>query len=86
MKANVLCVLLTTGALEFAAWPAIGQDAPPSDSNNAVLVPETTLTPEESAMLCNALVFDPLALAEPPKKATARPVRQWLRCYTQRQA
>jgi hypothetical protein len=68
MKANVLCVLLTTGALEFAAWPAIGQDAPPSDSNNAVLVPETTLTPEESAMVCNALVFDPLALAEPPKK------------------
>jgi hypothetical protein len=76
MKANVLCVLLTTGALEFAAWPAIGQDAPPSDSNNAVLVPETTLIPEESAMLGNALVFDPLALAEPPKSHCAfRPTK-----------
>jgi hypothetical protein len=69
MQANVLCALLTTGAFAFAACPAIGQAAPPSDSNNAVLVPETTLTPEESAMLGNALVFDPLALAEPPKKS-----------------
>ena len=68
MQANVFCALLTTGALSFAALPVAGQDAPPSDSNNAVLVPETTLTPEESAILGNALIFDPLALAEPPKK------------------
>ena len=68
MQANVLFALLTTGALAFATGPAIGQDTPPSDANNAVLVPETTLTPAESALLGNALVFDPFALAEPPKK------------------
>ena len=67
MQANVLCALLTTGAIAFAALSASGQEAP-SDSNNTVLVPETTLTREESAMLGKARVFDPLALAEPPKK------------------
>jgi hypothetical protein len=76
MQANIRCALLTTGALAFAARPAVAQDAPPSDSNNAVLVPETTLIPEESAMLGNALVFDPLALAEPPKSHCAfRPTK-----------
>jgi hypothetical protein len=44
MQANVLCALLTTGALAFAAGPAIGQDAPRADATNAILVPETTLT------------------------------------------
>jgi hypothetical protein len=68
MRANLLCAVVTTSALAFAACHAIAQDAPPTDSNNAVLVPESTLTPEESAMLGNALVFDPLVLAEPPKK------------------
>src|SRR5262245_31679112 len=71
MPANVLSVLLTAGALAFAAGPAIGQDAPPPDANNAV--PETTLTPAESALLGSALVFDPWALAEPPKKVLRIP-------------
>ena len=73
MQANVLCALLTTGALAFAAGPAIGQDAPRADATNAILVPETTLTPEESALLGNALVFDPSVLAEAPKKALRIP-------------
>jgi hypothetical protein len=68
MQANVFCALLTTGALAFAAGPAIGQDAPRADATNAILVPDTTLTPEESALLGNALVFDPSVLAEAPKK------------------
>ena len=71
MRANLLCAVVTTSALAFAACHAIAQDAPPTDSNNAVLVPESTLTPEESAMLGNALVFDPLVLAEPPKNRSA---------------
>ena len=73
MQANVLCALLTTGALAFAAGPAIGQDAPRADATNAILVPETTLNPEESALLGNALVFDPSVLAETPKKALRIP-------------
>src|SRR5215475_5071607 len=73
MQANTFCMLLASGALALAACPAIGQDAPASDSNNAVLVPESRLTPEESAMLGNALVFDPLALAEPLKKSLRIP-------------
>lgn len=72
MQANVLCALLTTGALAFAAGPAIGQDAPRADATNASLVPDTTLTPEESALLGNALVFDP-SVAEAPKKALRIP-------------
>jgi len=53
------------GALALAALPAFAQD--PAQTDNGALVPETPLTPEESAILGNALVFDPVALATPPK-------------------
>jgi hypothetical protein len=53
------------GALALAALPAFAQDSAQTD--NGALVPETPLTPEESAILGNALVFDPVALATPPK-------------------
>jgi hypothetical protein len=52
-------------ALALAALPTFAQDSAQMD--NGALVPETPLTPEESAILGNALVFDPVALATPPK-------------------
>lgn len=72
MRANILCALLTTGALA-AALPALGQAAQQSDSDKTAFVPEAPLTSEESALLGNALVFDPSALAEPPKKPLRLP-------------
>ena len=72
MRANVLCALLTSGALA-AALPAFGQEAQQSDSDKAAFAPEAPLTSEESALLGNALVFDPSALAESPKKPLRLP-------------
>jgi hypothetical protein len=75
MQANVFCALLTTGALAFAAGPAIGQDAPRADATNAILVPDTTLTPEESALLGNALVFDPSVQRHQKNHCASRPTK-----------
>ena len=44
-----------------------------AESTGAELAPEAPLTPEESALLGNALVFDPAALATPPKKPLRLP-------------
>jgi hypothetical protein len=71
MRASAHCVLWTVGTLALAALPAFAQEVPTDDT--AVLVPEAPLTPEESAMLGNALAFDPAALATPPKKPLRLP-------------
>lgn len=65
MRTSAYCALWMAGALALAALPAFAQDFAQTD--NGALVPETPLTPEESAILGNALVFDPVALATPPK-------------------
>ncbi|HEY6753919.1 MAG TPA: hypothetical protein VI077_04290 [Pseudolabrys sp.] len=72
MGAKFRCVVWTAGMLALAAVPALAQRAPETD-DNAALFPEAPLTPEESAMLGNALVFDPAALATPPKKPLRLP-------------
>jgi hypothetical protein len=59
------------GALALAVLPAFAQE--PAQTNNDALIPEAPLTPEESAMLGNALVFDPAALATPPKQSLRVP-------------
>jgi hypothetical protein len=62
------------GMLMLAAPPAFAQDAPQTaETTGAELGPEAPLTPEESALLANALVFDPAALATPPKKPLRLP-------------
>jgi len=66
------CALLMVGVLALAVPPAFAQDAPQADEK-AALVPESTLTPEESAILGNALVFDPTALETLPKKTLRLP-------------
>ncbi|MFZ0104868.1 MAG: hypothetical protein WAL49_21535, partial [Pseudolabrys sp.] len=66
MRTSAYCALWMAGALALAALPAFAQDSAQTD--NGALVPETPLTPEESTILGNALVFDPVALATPPKK------------------
>src|SRR5437868_6080246 len=71
MRASVYCVLRLVGALTLTALPAFAQE--PAQTENDALVPEAPLTPEESAMLGNALVFDPAALATPPKKPLRAP-------------
>jgi hypothetical protein len=53
-------------ASALAVFPAFAQD--PSQTDGSALAPETPLTPEESAILGNALVFDPAALATPPQR------------------
>ena len=69
MRASASCALWMIGALVLAAPPALAQDAPQStEATGAELAPEAPLTPEESALLSSALVFDPAALATPPKK------------------
>jgi hypothetical protein len=57
------------GALALAAPLAFAQEP----ASSAALSPEMPLTPEESAMLSNALIFDPAALAIPPKKPLRLP-------------
>jgi hypothetical protein len=62
------------GMLMLAAPPAFAQDArQTAETTGAELGPEAPLTPEESALLANALVFDPAALATPPKKPLRLP-------------
>jgi hypothetical protein len=71
MRASAHCALWTIGALMLAAPPAFAQE--PTQTDNTALTPEAPLTPEESALLANALVFDPAALATPPKKPLRLP-------------
>jgi hypothetical protein len=71
MRASAHCALWTIGALMLAALPAFAQE--PTQPDNNALTPEAPLTPEESTLLANALVFDPAALATPPKKPLRLP-------------
>jgi hypothetical protein len=73
MRANAHCALWTAGLLLVVPVPASAQDAPQTVDDSSALVPESPLTAEESAMLGNALVFDPTALATPPKKPLRLP-------------
>ncbi len=74
MRASAPCALWMIGTLVLAALPAFAQDAEqPAATTGAELAPEAPLTPEESALLGNALVFDPAALATPPKKPLRLP-------------
>jgi hypothetical protein len=70
MRASAQYAWLMIGALTLAALPSFAQEP----ASNAALSPaETPLTPEESTMLSNALIFDPAALAIPPKKPLRLP-------------
>src|SRR5215471_12187169 len=71
MRASAPCALWMIGMLVLAALPAFAQT--PGESSKAPLVPESSLTPEESALLSSALIFDPAALANPPKKPLRLP-------------
>jgi len=71
MRAGAHCALWTVGALTLAALPAFAQE--PTQAESTALAPEVPLTPEESAILANALIFDPAALATPPKKPLRLP-------------
>lgn len=74
MRASAPCALWMIGSLVLAAAPAIAQDAEQrAETTGAELAPEAPLTPEESALLSNALVFDPAALATAPKKPLRLP-------------
>lgn len=66
MRASAHRALLMVGVLTLAAPVAFAQE--PAETSSAPLVPEAPLTAEESALLSNALMFDPAALATPPKK------------------
>lgn len=63
MRASAHHALWIAGMLMLAAQPASAQET--TDG--------AALTPEESALLGNALVFDPAALATPPKKPLQLP-------------
>lgn len=69
MRASAHCAWWIICALALAALPAFAQEP----ANNAAINSATPLTPEESAMLSNALIFDPAALAIPPKKPLRLP-------------
>ncbi|HEY6024333.1 MAG TPA: hypothetical protein VIV34_09170 [Pseudolabrys sp.] len=71
MRASASCALWMIGMLALGAPSAFGQDS--ADTNGPQLAPESPLTPEESALLGNALMFDPAALATPPKKPLRLP-------------
>jgi hypothetical protein len=74
MRAGARCALWVIGLLVLAAPPAFAQDAEqPAATTGAELAPEAPLTPEESALLSSALVFDPAALATPLKKPLRLP-------------
>ena len=73
MRAKAHCALWTAGLLLVATSAVLAQDAPQTVDDSSALVPEAPLTSEESAMLGNALVFDPAALAAPPKKPLRLP-------------
>jgi len=69
MRASAHCAWWMIGAL--AVLPAFAQDAPQTDG--VTLSFETPLTPEESAILSNALIFAPAAMVTPPKKPLRLP-------------
>ncbi len=71
MRAGARCIVWTLGALTVAAMPALAQESAQPD--DTALIPETQLTPEESALVGESLVFDPTALATPPKKPLRLP-------------
>ncbi len=74
MRASAPCALWMIGMLVLARPPAFAQDAEQAaETAGAELAPEAPLTPEESALLGNVLVFDPAALATPPKKPLRLP-------------
>src|SRR5262249_22422044 len=73
MRANAHRALWTAGLLLVAPVAISAQDAPQPVDDSGALVPEAPLTPEESAVLGNALMFDPTALATPPKKPLRLP-------------
>jgi len=73
MRVKAHCALWTTGLLLVAPVAVLAQDVPQVVDDSSALVPEAPLTPEENAMLGNALVFDPAALATPPKKPLRLP-------------
>ena len=74
MRASAPCALWMIGSLVLAAPTAFAQDdGQPAETSGAELAPEAPLTPEESALLSNALVFDPAARATPPKKPLRLP-------------
>ena len=86
MRASAHCALWTIGALMLAALPAFAQE--PTQTDNNALAPESPLTPEESTLLANALVFRSggarNATEEAP--ALARDIRQRLRYHPHREA
>jgi len=65
------CALRVVGVLTLAGLPAFAQET--AQTTNDALIPEAPLTPEESEMLSNALVFDPAALATSPKPSLRVP-------------
>jgi hypothetical protein len=71
MWTTAYCALRVIGVLTLAALPALAQE--PAQTIDDALIPGAPLTPEESAMLGNALVFDPAALATPPKQSLRLP-------------
>ena len=71
MRASASCAWWMIGTLAFAAPPAFAQE--PNDSGKAPAVSETPLTPEENAILSNALIFDTAALANAPIKPLRLP-------------
>src|SRR5262249_4082197 len=71
MRASASCALWVTGTLVLGAPPALAQE--PGERGKAPLAAETPLTPDESAILGNALIFDPATLATPPKKPLRLP-------------
>jgi hypothetical protein len=70
MRPGARCALWAIGAAAFAGVPAFAQESGPG---NTALVPEAPLTTEGSAILANALIFDPAVLATPPKKPLRSP-------------
>ncbi len=71
MRASAHCALWIVGVLALAVPSAFAQEPAgqePAENSHAALAPEAPLTAEESELLANALVFDPAALATPPKK------------------
>jgi hypothetical protein len=71
MRTTAFCALRVVGVLTLAAFPALAQET--AQTSNDALIPEAPLTPEESAILGNALVFDPAVLATTPKQSLRVP-------------
>jgi len=69
MWTTAYCALRVVGVLTLAGLPAFAQES--AQTINDALIREAPLTPEESEMLSNALVFDPATLA--PKQSLRVP-------------